>query len=97
MIKTVNDRVLVKVDEAPKETKGGLIIPEVAREGVVEMVTGTVIEVSDGILNLDGTWRKHDVKKGDRVLVRKFGGTDIRIDGEDYEVFREADIYATVE
>ena len=96
---TLADRVIVKLDKAEDETPGGIIIPDAVKEK--ETTTGTVLVVSDGILLSNGDYRPVGVKKGDRVLVREYGGTeiDLTIDGEEgqFHVFRESDIYAVFE
>jgi chaperonin GroES len=95
-MRTYADRVLVRVDEKPTESKGGLFIPETAEpENRVEF--GTVLAVSDGILMPSGKYRPVAVKVGDKVMARFYGGTDVRVKGEDLQVFRENDILAIVE
>ena len=93
---TLNDRVVIKLDEPEKVTEGGLVIPDNAQE---ESVKGTVKAVSKpGVLLPTGEYRPVSVSAGDRVLVKKYAGTEIRLsfDGEEdtYEVFRENDILA---
>lgn len=97
---TIGDRVVVKLDAPDTVTEGGLIIPDNAQE---ESMKGTVMAVSDpGVLLPDGGYRPVAVVVGDRVLVKRYSGTVVRLkfDGEaeqEYEVFREADILCTWE
>ena len=92
---TLGDRVVVKLDPPETETESGLIIPDKAQEGSIK---GTVVAVSKpGVLMESGEYRPVDVEVGDRVLVKKYAGTEVSLqfDGEeeqDYEVFRENDI-----
>lgn len=95
-MKTYADRVLVRMDEKPKETKGGLIIPEIAEpENRVEF--GTVLAVSDGILMPGGKYRPVAVSPGDKVIMSFFGGTQVKVGSEELQVFRENDILAVIE
>jgi chaperonin GroES len=94
-VKTIEDRVLVKIDEMPNKSEGGLILPETAR--YEEHWTGTVIAAGSGLPNRKGVRHPLIVKEGDRVLVREYAGTEISLDGEDYLVFKEDDIYAIIE
>jgi len=92
-IKPLGDRVLVKPAEAGEETKGGIIIPDTAKEKPQE---GTVIEVGTGRLDEDGKVIPFNVKKGDRVLLPKYGGTEVKIDDEEYQIIREEDILGVI-
>ena len=88
-IRPLHDRILVKrVDEETK-TKGGIIIPDTAKEKPQE---GKVIAVGAGKVNEDGTTRPMDVKTGDRILFSKYAGTDVKVDGEDLIIIREDDV-----
>jgi chaperonin GroES len=88
-IRPLHDRLLVKrVDEETK-TKGGIIIPDTAKEKPQE---GKVIAVGAGKVNEDGTTRPMDVKTGDRILFSKYAGTDVKVDGEDLIIIREDDV-----
>ncbi|GBD38297.1 MAG: 10 kDa chaperonin [Deltaproteobacteria bacterium] len=93
-VKPLYDRVLVKRLDTEEKTKGGIIIPETAKEKPQE---GRVISVGKGKLLEDGSIRPLDVKVGDRVLFSKYGGTDINIEGEEYLILREDEILAIVE
>jgi chaperonin GroES len=93
-IRPLNDRILVKRLEEEETTKGGIIIPDSAKEKPAE---GEVVAVGKGKLNDKGDRIKMDVKAGDRVLFSKYGGTDVKIDGVDHLIMREDDILAIVE
>jgi chaperonin GroES len=93
-IRPLNDRVLVKRLEEEEKTKGGIIIPDTAKEKPAE---GKVVAVGPGKRNEKGEILPLQVKDGDRVLFSKYGGTDIRLDGEDYLIMREDDILGVVE
>ena len=92
-IRPVGDRVVVK--PAPKEevTKSGIVIPDTAKEKPQE---GTVIAVGSGRLLDNGDRAVIDVREGDRVLFAKYGGTEFKLDGEEYLVLRENDILAII-
>ena len=93
-VKPLHDRVIVKRVEEEEKTKGGIIIPDTAKEKPVE---GKVVAVGGGKLLDNGTKLPLEVKKGDRVLFAKYAGTDIKIDGEEHLIMREDDIIAIVE
>ena len=93
-VRPLNDRILVKRLEEEETTKGGIIIPDSAKEKPAE---GEVIAVGKGKLNDKGDRIKMDVKAGDRVLFSKYGGTDVKIEGVDHLIMREDDILAIVE
>ena len=90
----LHDRILVKRLESEAKTKGGIIIPDTAKEKPQE---GRVIAVGTGRVLEDGTVRPLDVKKGDRILFGKYSGNEIKLDGEDHIILREDDILAVVE
>ena len=92
--KPLQDRVLVRRIEEEEKTKGGIIIPDTAKEKPME---GEVIAAGPGIRDDDGKLRPLDVKVGDRVLFGKWSGTEIKIDGEDLVVMKESDIMGVVE
>jgi chaperonin GroES len=92
--KPLHDRVLVRRVAEEQKTKGGIIIPDTAQEKPSE---GEVIAVGPGARNEDGKVMPLDVKAGDRVLFGKYGGTEIKVDGEDMIVLRESDILGIVE
>ena len=93
-VRPLNDRILVKRLEEEETTKGGIIIPDSAKEKPAE---GEVIAVGKGKVNDKGERVEMDVKVGDRVLFSKYGGTDVKLDGEDHLIMREDDILAIIE
>ena len=93
-IQPLHDRVLVKRIEEEEKTKGGIIIPDTAKEKPIE---GIVVAVGSGKSEGEGNKKiPLDVKKGDRVLFSKYAGTDITIDGEEHLIMKEEDIIAIV-
>jgi chaperonin GroES len=92
-VKPIHDRVLVRRVEQEARTKGGIIIPDTAKEKPIE---GKVIAVGEGKIGKDGTVRPLDVKPGDRVLIGKYAGTEFKIDGEEHVLVREEDILAVI-
>ena len=93
-IKPLGDRLLVEAVEEKEVKKGGIIIPETAKEKPQE---GIVIALGTGKTNDDGKKVPFEVKKGDRVLVSKYGGTEIKIDGKEYKIFNSDDLVAILE
>lgn len=93
-LKPLGDRVLVKPDPAEQKTASGLYIASNAQE---KPQRGTVIAVGAGKLDDDGNRIPMDVKEGDVIIYGKYGGNEIKIDGEDYLLMRADDIYAIVE
>ena len=93
-IRPLQDRVLVKRLEETTKTKGGIIIPDTAKEKPQE---GEVVAAGKGRVLEDGSQRALDVKKGDRILFGKYSGTDVKIDEEDYLIMREDDILGVIE
>jgi chaperonin GroES len=89
----LHDRVLVKRLEAEETTKGGIIIPDTAKEKPQE---AEVIAVGKGRVGDDGKAIPLDVKKGDKVLIGKFSGTEVTIDGEEHVILREEEILAKI-
>jgi chaperonin GroES len=92
-VKPLHDRVIVRRIEEEEKTKGGIIIPDTAKEKPVE---GEIMAVGDGKLLENGKKQALEVKKGDRVLFGKYAGTEIKIDGEEHLIMREDDIIAIV-
>ena len=90
----LQDRVIVQRLAEEEKTKGGIIIPDSAKEKPLQ---GKVISVGNGRLLEDGTTRPVDVKSGDTVLFGKYAGTEVKIEGEDHLILREEDILAVVE
>ncbi len=93
-IRPLNDRILVQRLEQEEKTSGGIIIPDSAKEKPAE---GKIVAVGNGKLNDAGKRVAVEVKAGDRVLFSKYGGTDVKLDGEDYLIMREDDILGVVE
>ncbi|MEY2719821.1 MAG: hypothetical protein RLZZ273_1187 [Bacteroidota bacterium] len=89
----LHDRVLVKPAEAEEVTKGGIIIPDTAKEKPMQ---GSIVAVGAGKQLESGSVTPMQVKVGDKVLYGKYAGTEISIDGEDYLIMREADIFGIV-
>ena len=89
----LHDRVLVRRIEADEKTAGGIIIPDSAQEKPSE---GEVVAVGPGAKGEDGKVTPLDVKAGDRVLFGKWGGTEVKIDGEDLLIMKESDIMGIV-
>ena len=85
----LHDRVLIQRVEAEEKTKGGIIIPDSAKEKPVE---GKVIAVGNGKILEDGKVRALEVKAGDRILFGKYSGTEIKIDGEEHIILREDEV-----
>jgi chaperonin GroES len=93
-VRPLHDRLIVKRLEEGEQTKGGIIIPDAAKEKPVE---GKVIAVGDGRIKEDGTKIPMEMKKGDRVLFAKYGGTEVKIDGEEHLIMKEDDVLAIIE
>ena len=93
-IRPLNDRILVKSLEEEEKTAGGIIIPDSAKEKPAE---GEIVAVGPGKMNDAGERAAMDVKVGDRVLFSKYGGTDIKYDGDDFLIMREDDILGVIE
>ena len=93
-IRPLNDRILVKRLEEEEKTAGGIIIPDSAKEKPAE---GEIVAVGPGKLSDAGERVAMDVAVGDRVLFSKYGGTDVKLDGEDFLIMREDDILGVVE
>ena len=93
-IRPLQDRVIVRRVKEEEKTKGGLYIPDSAKEKPVEAM---VIAVGNGKVLEDGTVRKLDVKAGDRVLFGKYSGSEVKVDGEEHLILREDDILGVIE
>lgn len=87
------DRVIVKPSEAEEKTKGGIILPDTAKEKPIE---GTVVAVGPGKVTEDGKTVTPTVKTGDKVLYGKYSGTEVTVEGVDYLIMRESDIFAII-
>jgi chaperonin GroES len=90
----LGDRVVVRRVEEETKTKGGIIIPDTAKEKPQE---GEVLSVGPGARDEDGDYIKMDVKAGDRILFGKWSGTEVKIDGEDLIIMKESDILGVIE
>ncbi len=93
-IRPLQDRILVKRIEEEETTKGGIIIPDTAKEKPSE---GKVVAVGKGKIGEDGKVQPLDVKKGDKVLFSKYGGTEVNIEGDEHLIIREDDVLGVVE
>ena len=93
-IRPLQDRVIVRRVKEEEKTKGGLYIPDTAKEKPVE---GMVLAVGNGKILEDGSVRKLDVKAGDRVLFGKYSGTEVKVEGEEHLILREDDILGVIE
>jgi chaperonin GroES len=90
-LKPLADRVVVKPSAAEEKTKGGIIVPDTAKE---KPVWGEVVAVGPGRVSDDGKVIPMEVKAGDRVLYGKYSGTEVTVDGEELLIMRESDIFA---
>ncbi len=93
-IRPLRDRMIVKRIEEEETSKGGIIIPDAAKEKPQE---GKVIAVGKGVIRDDGKLQKLDVKKGDRVLFSKFAGTEVTLEDEEHLIIREDDVLGIVD
>ena len=93
-VKPLGDRVLVQPIEEQETKKGGIIIPDTAKEKPQE---GIVIALGTGKTNDDGKKIPFEVKKGDRVLVSKYGGTEIKLDGKEIKIMSSDDVLAVID
>jgi chaperonin GroES len=90
----LHDRVLIEVLGSEEKTAGGIIIPDTAKEKPVE---GIVIKAGKGAKDDKGSFVSLDVKEGDRILFGKWGGSEVKIDGNDYLIMKESDILGIIE
>ncbi len=93
-IRPLHDRILVQRLEEEEKTKGGIIIPDTAKEKPIE---GKVVAVGNGKLLENGEVKPLEVKVGDKVLFGKYAGTEVKIGGEEYLIMREDDILGIIE
>jgi chaperonin GroES len=91
-VKPLADRILIRRLDAEKQVRGGIIIPDTAKEKPLE---GEVVAVGPGKLGKEGKRVALGVTKGDRVLIGKYTGTEVKIQGDDYVILREDDVLAT--
>lgn len=94
MLKPLQDRVVIKMIEGEETTKSGIILASSAKE---KPQIAEVLEVGPGLTDKDGKLVPMDVKKGEKVVVSKYSGTEIKYEGEDIIIVRESDILAIVE
>ena len=92
-INPLGDRIVVKPMEAEEKTKGGLILPDTVKEKPVE---GTIVAAGPGRKSDDGKIVEMEVKVGEKILYGKYSGTEVTIDGDEYLIMRESDIFAIV-
>ena len=93
-LKPLQDRILVQRVEEETTTKGGIIIPDTAKEKPAE---GKVVSVGNGKLGDDGKRMPLEVKAGDRILFGKYSGTEVKVEGEEYLIMREDDVLGIIE
>jgi chaperonin GroES len=93
-VRPLADRILVKREEASETVRGGIIIPDTAKEKPQE---GVVIAVGPGRIDDQGKRVALELKKGDRILMGKYAGTEVKIDGEEHIIMREDDVLAVIE
>jgi len=93
-IRPLADRILVKREEPSETVRGGIIIPDTAKEKPQE---GRVVAVGPGKLDEQGKRIPMEVKKGDRILMGKYSGTEVKIDGEEHLIMREDDVLAVID
>jgi chaperonin GroES len=92
-IKPLADRIVIKPSPAEEKSRGGIILPDTAKE---KPVVGEVVAIGPGKVTDDGKTVKPEVKVGDKVLYGKYSGTEVTIEGEEYLIMRETDIFAIV-
>ena len=93
-IRPLDDRIIMKRIPEDEKTKGGIIIPDTAKEKPLE---GLVVAVGNGKVLEDGRMRPLDIKPGDRVLFIKYAGNEVKIDGEEHLMLREDDVLGVIE
>jgi chaperonin GroES len=93
-LRPLQDRILVQRIEEEKTTKGGIIIPDTAKEKPAE---GKVVAVGNGKIGDDGKRIALEIKKGDRILFGKYSGSEVKIEGEEYLILREDDVLGIIE
>ena len=93
-LRPLQDRILVQRGKEKEKTKGGIIIPDTAKEKPIE---GKVIATGNGKLNEEGNRVALEVKKGDQILFGQYSGTEVKIEGEEYLIMREDDVLGVIE
>jgi len=94
LLKPLGDRIIVKASEAEEVTKGGIVLPDTAKEKPRE---GEVVAVGPGKVSESGALIPIEVKVGDKVMYAKYGGTEVKIGGEEYVILRQEDVLAISE
>lgn len=89
MLKPLGDRVIVRILDAEEKTAGGIVLPDTAKEKPTQ---GLVVSVGPGRLMDNGKLSPMEVKEGDKVLFSKYGGTEVKVDGEEYTILRQDDV-----
>jgi len=92
-LKPLSDRVIVKPKEPEEVTKGGIILPDTAKEKPME---GEIIAVGEGRTSDDGKLIKMELKVGDKILYGKYSGTEVKVNDVEYLIMRESDVYAII-
>ena len=93
-VRPLGDRIIVKRVEEDEKTKGGIVIPDSAKEKQAE---GKIIAVGKGVRDEDGKFVALEVKKGNRIIFSKYAGTEVTIDDEEYLIMREEDVLGIIE
>lgn len=93
-VRPLNDKILIERSKAEEKTKGGIILPDGAKEKPKE---GVIVAVGDGRFTDSGERVPFQVEKGDRVLFKSYSGTDVKLDGKEYILMSEEDILAVIE
>jgi len=93
-IRPLHDRVIVKREDEQRKSPGGIVIPDTAAE---KPIRGKIVAVGKGKILEDGKVRPLDLKVGDKILFGKYGGTEVKVDGEELLVMREEDVMAVIE
>ncbi len=93
-IRPLQDRVILKRVKEEEKTKGGIIIPDTAKEKPMQ---GEIMAVGPGKTTEDGKLHKLEVKPGDRILMSKYAGSEVKIDGEEFVILREDDVLGIIE
>ena len=93
-IRPLHDRVIVKREDEERKSPGGIVIPDTAAE---KPIRGKIVAVGKGKILENGNVRPLDLKVGDKILFGKYGGTEVKVDGEEYLVMREEDVMAIIE
>ena len=93
-IRPLHDRVIVKREDEERKSPGGIVIPDTAAE---KPIRGKIVAVGKGKILENGTVRPLDLKVGDKILFGKYGGTEVKVDGDELLVMREEDVMAVIE